>query len=349
MTTRRRFTRQFLALEERYSMSIPRVLAVALVVATAAVGLSATRAAANPLFGYKVETDIVFAQGTVTADGVEIERNLMLDVYTPTELKGDTARPAVILVHGGAYHRGGRRQPPYREAGAVHSRMEDYARLLAPLGYVCFIIEYRLAPELPRPLSEPGSGNLLPLDEVVTAAGLARINFARRAMGLTELEDDESAILWNAIIAGAEDTAKAVEFVRDNAAKFGVDPDKIALGGHSAGGGNVLNAAFGLKAPVAAVFPLSPPAPIFDTAKVMVRDDLPPTLLVISQYDLEAILESAPKTIAELRAGGSDAQLVWVPGFPHFYPTGAVTLGDDGTRMSVGERVVHFLDTHLRK
>jgi len=82
--------------------------------------------------------------------------------------------------------------------------------------------------------------------------------------------------------------------------------------------------------------------------KIMDRNDLPPTLLVISQYDLEAILESAPATIARLRAGGSDTQLVWVPGFPHFYPTGAVTLGDDGTRMSVGERVIQFLDAHLQ-
>jgi predicted esterase len=227
--------------------------------------------------------------------------------------------------------------------------MEDYARLLAPLGYVCFVIEYRLAPELPRPVLEPGSGSLLPLDEVVTPAGLARTNFARRAMGLPELADDESIFVWNAAMAGAEDTAKAVEFVRVNAAKFGVDSDKIALGGHSAGGGNVLNAAFGLKAPVAAVFPLSPPAPIFDTAEVIAGDDLPATLLVISQYDLEAILEPAPRTIAQLRDAGGDAQLAWVPGFPHFYPTGAVTLGDDGTRMSVGERVIQFLESHLKE
>ena len=330
-------------------MSTSRAIALAIMIAAAAVGLSVTKTEAEPLFGYQVETDVVFAQGKVTSGGVEIERNLMLDVYTPAEPKGDAARPAVVLVHGGAYHRGGRRQPPYREEGAVHSSMEDYARLFAPLGYVCFVIEYRLAPELPRPVSEPGSGNLLPLDEVVTPAGLARTNFARRAMGLPELSNDERIVVWNAAMAGAEDTAKAVEFVRANAARFGVDPNKIALGGHSAGGGNVLNAAFGLKAPVAAVFPLSAPAPIFDSAKVMARDDLPPTLLVISQYDLEVILESAPKTIAQLRTGGGDAQLVWVPGFPHFYPTGAVTLGDDGTRMSVGERVIQFLNTRLQE
>ena len=149
-------------------------------------------------------------------------------------------------------------------------------------------------------------------------------------------------------MAAAEDTAKAIEFVRANAETYRVDPEKIAVGGHSAGGGNALNAAFGLKAPVAAAFPLSPPASMFDTTKVMAGDDLPPTLLVVSQYDVEVTLESAPETIAQLRAGGSDAHLVWVPGFPHFYPTGAVTLGDDGNRMSVGERIIEFLDEHLR-
>ena len=330
-------------------MSTARVTVFALIAVTCAAALSGTRVEANPVFGYEVKTDVVFAQGKVTSNGVEVERNLMLDVYTPAGSGNDAARPAVILIHGGAYHRGGRREPPYREAGAVHSPMEDYARLLAPFGYVCFVIEYRLAPELPRPDSEPGTSGLLSPEEFVTSAGLARTNFARRAMGPPELAEDERIVIWNAAMAGAEDTAKAVEFVRANATKFGVDSNKIALGGHSAGGGNVLNAAFGLKAPVAAVFPLSPPGLIYDTAKLMAQDKLPPTLLVTAQYDIDAILESAPETLAQLRAVGSDVELVWVPGFPHFYPTGAVTLGNDGTRMSVGERVIQFLDTHLKE
>ncbi len=304
--------------------------------------------AANPVFGYEVETDVVCGKGRVIVDGKETERILKLDIYTPSEPRDGDARPAVILVHGGAFHRGGRRQPPFREAGAVHSRMEDYARLLAPLGYVCFVIEYRLAPELPQTDRQPGTENMLALNEVVESAAMARTNYTRQAMGLPPLADNERIVLWDAAMAGAEDTAKAVDYVRVNADQYGVDPDKIAVGGHSAGGGNVMNVAIGLNAPVAAAFPLSPPASMFDLAGVMERHDPPPMMIVISQNDVAATLETAPNTIATLRAKGADAQLVWVPGFAHFYPTGAVTLGDDGRRTSLGERVIEFLGAHLK-
>lgn len=311
------------------------------------IALFTVTAQAEDIFGFEVEIDVVYAQGAIAPNGTTVMRDLMMDVYTPSVRKND-ALPAVILVHGGAYHRGGRRQPPFREAGAVHSSMEDYARLLTPLGFVCFVIDYRLAPELPVAASKPGTQNLLPLDTVVTTAGLARANFARSAMKLPVLADNEKIILWNADMAGAEDTFKAVEFVRANAKRFGIAADKIALGGHSAGGGNTVNAAFGMKADVAAVFPLSPAPSLYKLDKVITGNTLPPTLLMTSQYDLEAVSATIPETIARLKSSNSDAQLVWVPGFPHFYPTGAVSLGDDGTRTSVGERVTAFLQKYLK-
>ena len=305
-------------------------------------------AKANPVFGYEVETDVVFGNGRVIVDGRETERDLMLDVYTPSDSQDDAARPAVILVHGGAFHRGGRRQAPFREAGAVHSRMEDYARLLTPLGYVCFVIEYRLALELPQTEMQPGTAHLLPLDAVVESSALARTNHARQEMGLPALADDERIVLWDAAMAGAEDTAKAVAYVRAHADQYGIDPTKIAVGGHSAGGGNAMNVAIGLNVPVAAAFPLSPPASMFDLAEVMKHHEPPPILMAISQNDVALTLETAPETIATMRAAGADAEFIWVPGFAHFYPTGAITLGDDGRRMSLGERVIEFLDKHLK-
>lgn len=305
-------------------------------------------AIAESAFGYELETDVIYGKGRVIQDGVEVDRSLMLDIYAPINSAKPTVRPAVILVHGGAYHRGGRRQPPFREDGAVHSRMEDYARMLAPLGYVCFVIEYRLAPELPQPENGPDGPNLLDVDDVVTPAGLARTNFARRAMGLVELGPDEKIIIWNAAMAAAEDLDKAVKFLVANAVIYNIDPEKIALGGHSAGGGSVLNAAFGLKSPVAAIFPLSPPDMIFDKSKVISRESMPPTLIVISQNDDPVVLEPLPGTIDQLVASGLEYQFAWVPGFPHFYPSGAVSLADDGTRMSVGERITGFLDTYLK-
>ncbi len=302
---------------------------------------------ADSVFGYRLETDVVYGQGQVLRDNKIVQRDLLLDVYRPTEPGRGSPLPAVVLVHGGAHHRGGRRQPPFKEAGAVHSPMEDYARLLAPLGYVCFVIEYRLAPELPQPETRPDAPNLVDPDKYLTPAGLERVNFAREAMGLPALPWDQAIVVWNSAMAGAEDTRKAIEHVRSNSADYNVDPTKIALGGHSAGGGNTLNATFGLKAPVAAIFPLSPPGMLFRKRETIVGADLPPTLLLVSQNDLPVILEPTPDLIRHMRAAEIDYEMAWVPGFPHFYPSGAVSLADDGSRLSVGDRIVRFLERHL--
>ena len=315
---------------------------------TASSTLLGNTARADSAFGYEVVLDVVYGQGTVIVNGEHSQRELMLDVYTPSDDTGDTRRPAVVLSHGGAHLRGGRRLPPFREAGAVHSRMEDYARLLAPLGYVCFVIEYRLSPESPIPANGLDTPKLVPLDEAITDVGLSRLNFARASEGLPPVDPDDKEIVWNSVMAGAEDMAKAIAFVRENAGRWNVNPDRIAAGGHSAGGGNTLNAAYGLKAPVSAIFPMSPPTMLFDPGEVISGPDIPPVLWIVSQNDVGVSLEAAQVTIPQLRKAGVNHQLVWVPGFPHFYPSGAVSLGDDGTRMSVGERITQFLEVHLK-
>ncbi len=302
---------------------------------------------ATSVFGYELETDVAYGHGTVLRDGEPVERELLLDVYRPSEIRSGPALPAVILVHGGAHHRGGRRQPPFKEAGAVHSRMEDYAQLLAPLGYVCFVIEYRLAPEYPQPETPPDAPNLVDPDTYLSPAGLDRVNFAREAMGLPALPWDEAIVVWNSAMAGAEDTVKAVAYVQANAAELNVDPERIALDGHSAGGSNTLNATFGMGAPVAAIFPLSPPGMLFRKRETIVGAGLPPTLLMVSQNDLPVILEPTPDLIRQLRAAEVDYEMAWVPGFPHFYPAGAVSLADDGSRLSVGDRIARFLERHI--
>lgn len=50
--------------------------------------------------------------------------------------------------------------------------MEDYARLLTPLGYVTFVIEYRLAPELPEPTMALDVDWVLTMEEDLTDAGM---------------------------------------------------------------------------------------------------------------------------------------------------------------------------------
>ncbi|GAB5402635.1 MAG: hypothetical protein Aurels2KO_08660 [Aureliella sp.] len=328
----------------------PKFLYTALTVALAvSLAPSRSQAQADSAFGFELETDVTYAKGKITTDGKITERDLKLDVYTPAVDKGVARRPAVILIHGGGFQRGGRRQPPYKEDGAVHSRMEDYARLLAPKGYVCFVIEYRLAPQLPEPETALDADWLLPIEEDLTEAGMRRVNYARSTLKLPPLEGEEGKIVvWKTILSAAEDLRKAVGFVRASANKYRVDPERIALGGHSAGAATVINTTFGLDTPVAAVFPLSPPVSAIDVDKAIGISDSTPTLLVVSQNDEPAVMEKVPVITRKMRELGANYELVWVPGFPHFYPTGAVSLSDDATRMSVGERVTKFLDEHLK-
>ena len=303
---------------------------------------------ANEVFGYSITTDVAYGRAKITVNGKIKERDLLMDVYLPTEASLNTKKkPAVILVHGGAFHRGGLRQPNFKEAGAVHSVMQDWARLLAPLGYACFVIEYRLITETPIPDMAPDTKGLLPIDEALSDAGLARTNFARAAMGLPPVDKKDKMSLWNGLLSAFEDADKAINTVRKSAKQYGVDPDRIAIGGHSAGGTIVLNAAYGIKSPVKAAFPLSPTVTGFDFTKTINSKNLPPMLVFMSQFDVDATLESVPPLMEVAKNAGLEHNLAWVPGFGHFYPTGAVSLGDDGERISVGEKVVQFLDTYL--
>lgn len=60
------------------------------------------------------------------------DRELLLDAFIP-KLEG--IHPAVLVVHGGAWRSGNRRQ------------LRAYAIALAERGFVCFAIDYRLAPK----------------------------------------------------------------------------------------------------------------------------------------------------------------------------------------------------------
>ena len=121
-------------------------------------------------------------------EGSEGEK-LKLDVYEAGGRGTESAarsgsRPAVIMVHGGAYVTGQR-----------SSETARWDAWLAEQGYVVFDIEYRLAPP-PRWKDAPG------------------------------------------------DVKCAVSWVKENAESYGVDPDRIALMGNSAGGYLSLLAAY---------------------------------------------------------------------------------------------------------
>jgi acetyl esterase/lipase len=112
-----------------------------------------------------VEEGVVFGSGG--------GRELRCDVYHPPQ--AGTSRPALLLVHGGAWRQGDR------------SQLRGYGILLGREGYVCVACEYRLSGEATWP---------------------------------AQIQDVKAAIRW----------------LRANHARLGVDPEKIAVSGNSAGG-----------------------------------------------------------------------------------------------------------------
>jgi acetyl esterase/lipase len=114
---------------------------------------------------------------------------LLLDLYRPA---GDTetARPAVVWVHGGGFKNGDKAAGP-----AV-----IMAPAFAKLGYVVVSINYRLlAPE-----------------------------------GCTGV-DGITPQCYTAAIEAVHDGQAAVRWLRANATTYGIDPDRIVIGGESAG------------------------------------------------------------------------------------------------------------------
>lgn len=75
-------------------------------------------------FQFEIRNDIVYSK---VAD-----RDLLLDAYLP---KKSGPSPAILVVHGGAWRMGNRKQ------------LRGYAEALAKTGFVCFAIDYRLAPQ----------------------------------------------------------------------------------------------------------------------------------------------------------------------------------------------------------
>jgi acetyl esterase/lipase len=208
---------------------------------------------------------------------------LALDVYRPDAAAGDAA-PVVVFLYGGSWRRGTRAQ--YRFAG----------RQLARQGVVAIVADYRTVPSTVFP-------------------------------------------------GFVEDAAAAVSWARQHASEHGGDPARIFLAGHSAGAQIAalvgtdarylaahgltprdLAGVIGLSGPYdfeiagyedvfgpPAQWPLAQPVNFVD-------GDEPPFLLIHGSAD--TVVEPVDSEIlaGRLRAVGTRAELVWLPGAGHLAP-----------------------------
>ncbi|WP_119067128.1 alpha/beta hydrolase [Aggregatilinea lenta] len=185
----------------------------------------------------RVTRDVLFA----APDGYP----LRLDVYEPEQADGP--RPAVVVVHGGAWFQGDKSTYAF----GWHDRW------LAAQGYVVFDVQYRLSGRWPAPLN-----------------------------------DVKCAIRW----------------VRANAARYGVDPGRIALVGRSAGAHLALMAAYTAGDPAYAAGCFSGEGAPEDEVQAVVASYAPSDLRLWSAEPggaIAALLGGLPDEIPDLYASAS--------------------------------------------
>lgn len=263
-------------------------------------------------------------------------RDLLLDIYEPAEKTG-RSRPALIMAFGGAFHRGSKGAEVF-EGENPSTAVAEYCREFARRGYVCFSIDYRLMQEAPDPGVTPTMPPGTPLNR-------DRVNYVRSLLGLPPCTQQMMA---DEIEAATDDMSKAVAFVRSRAHALGVDVNRVAIGGFSAGAMMALNSALAERAPVAAVVALSGRISMAAAeAHITGARGEPPILMFVGQNDLPVMLENLDGPAKHMKKMGLPHQIVRIAGATHFYLRSASVTADDGTRTDVENLMAGFLYDHL--
>jgi dienelactone hydrolase len=264
-------------------------------------------------------------------------RPLLLDIYEPDELP-TTLRPALILAFGGAFQRGSRKDDVVGELPHRNTAISEYCREFARRGYVCFAIDYRLMPEAP----DPGT---TPTWIAGTSINVDRANFVR---GLLGLEPCTQQMMIDEIEAATDDVTAAVAFVRSRCHVMMINPDRVALGGFSAGGTIAINSAFAEGSPVAAVVALSGRMSIQAAEEYVRNPEQPSLLMVFGENDLAGTLEDMEPRTRHFDKVGLKHEIIHIKGATHFYPrTSKVTLKDTSCT-DLESLMANFLYRHLR-
>ena len=169
-------------------------------------------------FPVAVDTGIKYGEGE-RRSGPNVD--LLMDVYTPVA-SGETPRPAMIVVHGGAWAIGDK----------ANTSIVTLADFYASRGFVTFSINYRMTGD------DPADAPQWWLDIVSSF-----------------LDEPTQRASYAAMV----DTATAVRFVRANAAALGVAPDHIFAEGSSAGAFNVVHVGLDDPALYASALPVNNP------------------------------------------------------------------------------------------
>ncbi|MCY1721585.1 alpha/beta hydrolase fold domain-containing protein [Prolixibacteraceae bacterium Z1-6] len=324
-----------------------------LMMALVVLGANAQQSFYNPvvpeIVQYKVTEGVKYGEGKVKVDNKIATKDLTMDVYYPVA-EAEGPRPAVLLSYGGSFHRGNPRVP-YNGFGGQTTTMSQYAMAYAAEGFTVFTIDYRVAPDNPVVDTPEGySDEDLDTGIYSAPATIAQTNMIRAQMGLEPLAVENAEVVLRATLRGAcEDLRTAIRHIKKEATTYHIDPDKIAIGGFSAGGVMSINVAFGMKEEVAAVFTNSGFPVAFKMDKLVTESEKnPPIMMFMADNDLPVVTLATSPFLQILDKNNVEYHFNWVPGFGHFYPGGAVSLSDKGDKMPVIVRTIEFLKEKLQ-
>lgn len=231
------------------------------------------------------------------ADGGTVE--LELDLYRPPDTES-ASRPAVVLMHGGGFVGGRRDLQENRQVG----------RELAARGYVVASIDYRLWRD--RPVISDWAGRLA---DRVSGLGLPPFE---------AMESRHGPAWTTAVGAAAEDALRVLEWMRTRGPDFGVDPDRIVLGGMSAGALISVEVAYrlerlGVDVPDLAAIISVRGAWLFasDDVRAPVAPGGPPLFIVHGTEDRRVPFDEAVRTYQAAREAGVAVELHPIVGSGH--------------------------------
>ncbi len=304
----------------------------------AAIGLNAAQPTEG--IGYRFMANVPYGDAAVNPSGKVQTRPLRMNVFLPESSAGET--PAVILAFGGGFYRG-TPEMTFERDGVQSTSMNDYCRIFAKKGYACFAIDYRLGGE--NPVAPTDGFDPETLDNQSILDAIPHSNQLRSGLGLNALDPKnakDADELRGTILAAASDMAQAVDYITTHAKTYHIRPDRIILGGFSAGAITAWNTAYGFDKKVQGVVMISGDIRGFAPEKLLGKTKIP-TLMLLGEKDSPARHHNHTRLANAYDQSGVDYTLIDVPAYGHFYPAGVAVTNDEGLRISVERAILDFM------
>src|SRR6218665_1623987 len=227
--------------------------------------------------------DWTWSESTMRAPWSKVDMRLSRNVVVPTvtvfePAPGKANGTSMVVAPGGAFH-----------FLMIDHEGYDMARWLTSLGVTAFVLKYRVAktPDKDEDLLAFRNDLQAKLAQAGPLAERPPVMQAARLLGGEGAEAGPLAerppMMQAARLLGEEDGRQAVRWVRENAARWNLDPKRIGISGYSAGGGVSMGTAMRYDAAsrpdyVVGVYPAWRP-------ELTVPADAPPLFLIISDDD----------------------------------------------------------------